>query len=420
MLRLPAVADKTFLISIGDRTVGGMTARDQMIGPWQVPVADVAVTLMGYQTYLGEAFAVGERTPVALIDPAASARMAVGEAITNIAAALIGDIGEIKLSANWMAAAGHPGEDAALFDAVNAVGMELCPRLGISIPVGKDSMSMKTVWQSEPGDSGAGVRKEVTAPLSLIVSAFARVADARNTLTPQLRTDCGKTELILIDLGAGRSRLGGSALAQVYKQVGDVAPDITGLDGAADRAGSPSLPRPRPRDGVHRGGARPARDGRRLPVRHAPALRGQPPRDAARSPLQQQGRRVPRRHTRARLSVASRSPGRCIERPRSKAGSFPTSRISTRAWSCRRWGRVAARSSTGACASSATPTSGRASGDSTRLPLPRSAASRVRASIAPGSRGGRSGGTTTSGMSRRPAPIRAGRSRNERRPRCRA
>ena len=136
-----------------------MTARDQMIGPWQVPVADVAVTLMGYQTYLGEAFAVGERTPVALIDPAASARMAVGEAITNIAAALIGDIGEIKLSANWMAAAGHPGEDAALFDAVNAVGMELCPRLGISIPVGKDSMSMKTVWQSEPGDSGAGSQK---------------------------------------------------------------------------------------------------------------------------------------------------------------------------------------------------------------------------------------------------------------------
>ena len=232
VLRLPAVADKTFLISIGDRTVGGMTARDQMIGPWQVPVADVAVTLMGYQTYLGEAFAVGERTPVALIDPAASARMAVGEAITNIAAALIGDIGEIKLSANWMAAAGHPGEDAALFDAVNAVGMELCPRLGISIPVGKDSMSMKTVWQSGPGDSAAGIRKEVTAPLSLIVSAFARVADARNTLTPQLRTDCGKTELILIDVGAGRSRLGGSALAQVYKQVGDVAPDITGLDGA--------------------------------------------------------------------------------------------------------------------------------------------------------------------------------------------
>ncbi len=150
-LRLPSVADKTFLISIGDRSIGGMTARDQMVGPWQVPVADVAVTLMGYRTYLGEAFAVGERTPVALIDPAASARMAVGEAVTNIAAAFIGDIGEIKLSANWMAAAGHPGEDAALFDAVYAIGMELCPQLGISIPVGKDSMSMKTVWEPEPG-----------------------------------------------------------------------------------------------------------------------------------------------------------------------------------------------------------------------------------------------------------------------------
>lgn len=232
VLRLPAVADKTFLISIGDRTVGGMTARDQMVGPWQVPVADVAVTLMGYRTYLGEAFAVGERTPVALIDPAASARMAVGEAITNIAAARIEHIGEIKLSANWMAAAGHPGEDAALFDAVHAVGMEFCPGLGVSIPVGKDSMSMKTVWESESSRGGAEIRKEVTAPLSLIVSAFARVADARKTLTPQLRKDCGKTELILIDLGGGRNRLGGSALAQVYKQVGDDAPDMAGLEGA--------------------------------------------------------------------------------------------------------------------------------------------------------------------------------------------
>lgn len=232
VLRLPAVADKTFLISIGDRTVGGMTARDQMVGPWQVPVADVAVTLMGYRTYLGEAFAVGERTPVALIDPAASARMAVGEAITNIAAARIEHIGEIKLSANWMAAAGHPGEDAALFDAVHAVGMEFCPQLGISIPVGKDSMSMKTVWESASGHGGANIRKEVTAPLSLIVSAFARVADARKTLTPRLRKDCGETELVLIDLGSGRNRLGGSALAQVYKQVGDDAPDMAGLEGA--------------------------------------------------------------------------------------------------------------------------------------------------------------------------------------------
>ncbi|HEY6044680.1 MAG TPA: phosphoribosylformylglycinamidine synthase subunit PurQ, partial [Nitrosospira sp.] len=242
VLRLPGVADKTFLISIGDRSIGGVTARDQMVGPWQVPVADVAVTLMGYRTYLGEAFAVGERTPVALIDPAASARMAVGEAITNIAAALISGIGEIKLSANWMAAAGHPGEDAALFDAVRAAGMELCPRLGISIPVGKDSMSMKTVWEAEPGRDGNNEgkdrekkgkeKKTVTAPVSLIVSAFARVADARNTLTPQLRTDCGETELILIDLGAGRNRLGASALAQVYKQIGNEAPDLTGGDGA--------------------------------------------------------------------------------------------------------------------------------------------------------------------------------------------
>ncbi len=226
VLRLPAVADKTFLISIGDRTVGGMTARDQMVGPWQIPVADVAVTLMGYQTYLGEAFAVGERTPLALLDPAAAARMAVGEAITNIAAALIEHIGEIKLSANWMAAAGHPGEDAGLYDAVHAIGMELCPQLGISVPVGKDSMSMKTVWEEAGGSQNAGIRKEVTAPLSLIVSAFARVTDARKTLTPQLRTDCGETELILIDLGAGKNRLGGSALAQVYKQVGAVAPDL--------------------------------------------------------------------------------------------------------------------------------------------------------------------------------------------------
>ena len=220
VLRLPAVADKTFLIAIGDRTVGGMSARDQMVGPWQVPVADVAVTLLGFHEYRGEAMAIGERTPLALIDPAASARMAVGEAITNIAAAAIAGIGEIKLSANWMAAAGHPGEDAALYDAVRAVGMELCPQLGISIPVGKDSMSMKTAW------SDGAAKKEVTAPLSLIVSAFARVVDARKTLTPQLRTDCGDTDLILIDLGLNRCRLGGSALAQVHGQLGNAAPDV--------------------------------------------------------------------------------------------------------------------------------------------------------------------------------------------------
>jgi phosphoribosylformylglycinamidine synthase len=220
VLRLPAVANKTFLISIGDRTVGGMTARDQFVGPWQVPVADCAVTTMGYNTTLGEAFAMGERTPLALIDAPASGRMAVGETITNLAAAPIEKLSDIKLSANWMAPAGHPGEDAALYDTVRAVGMELCPALGISIPVGKDSMSMKTVW------SEGEAKKEVTAPISLIVSGFAPVSDARKTLTPQLRTDCGDTDLILIDLGAGRSRLGGSALAQVYKQIGDRCPDV--------------------------------------------------------------------------------------------------------------------------------------------------------------------------------------------------
>jgi len=220
VLRLPGVADKTFLIAIGDRTVGGLTARDQMVGPWQVPVADVAVTMMGFNTYRGEAFAMGERSPLALVSLEASGRMAVGEAITNIAAAPIGDISNIKLSANWMAAAGHPGEDAALFDTVRAVAMDLCPALGISIPVGKDSLSMKTTW------SDNGSRKEVTAPLSLIVSAFAPVADVRAVLTPQLRTDTGDTVLLLVDLGAGQCRMGGSALAQVYGQTGNEAPDV--------------------------------------------------------------------------------------------------------------------------------------------------------------------------------------------------
>ena len=220
VLSLPAVADKTFLITIGDRTVGGMTARDQFVGPWQTPVADVAVTLAGYEDYRGEAFAMGERTPLALISGPASGRMAIGEAITNIAAAAIAEIGDIKLSANWMAPAGHPGEDANLYDTVRAVGMELCPQLGISIPVGKDSMSMKTVWEEQ------GQRKEVTAPLSLIISAFAPCVDARRTLTPQLRTDAGETDLILIDLGQGKNRLGGSALAQVYRKIGSDAPDV--------------------------------------------------------------------------------------------------------------------------------------------------------------------------------------------------
>jgi phosphoribosylformylglycinamidine synthase len=221
VLRLPTVANKNFLITIGDRSVTGLVCRDQMVGPWQVPVADVAVTASGYEGCTGEAMAMGERTPVALISGAASGRMAVGEAITNIAAARIQKLPDVKLSANWMAPAGHPGEDAALFDTVKAVALELCPALGVSIPVGKDSMSMKTVWTDETGASRA-----VTAPLSLIVSAFAPVVDVRKTLTPQLRTDAGDTDLILIDLAKGANRLGGSALAQVYGQVGDEAPDV--------------------------------------------------------------------------------------------------------------------------------------------------------------------------------------------------
>ena len=219
VLRLPGVADKTFLITIGDRSVTGLVAREQMVGPWQVPVADVAVTLAGYETYCGEAFAIGEKAPLALIDAPASGRMAIGEALTNMAACLVDDISELKLSANWMAPAGHAGEDAALYATVKAVGMALCPELGISIPVGKDSMSMKTVWQEN------GLDKSVTSPISLVVTAFAATPDARKTLTPQLQTD-GDTKLILIDLGAGKNRMGGSSLAQVYGALGNEAPDV--------------------------------------------------------------------------------------------------------------------------------------------------------------------------------------------------
>ncbi|EGW55812.1 phosphoribosylformylglycinamidine synthase [Candidatus Endoriftia persephonae] len=220
VLRLPTVANKTFLISIGDRSITGMVARDQMVGPWQVPVADLAVTTSGLMGHTGEAMAMGERTPLALLDAPASGRMAIGEAITNIAAAQIGKIGDIKLSANWMAPAGHTGEDARLYETVKAVGMELCPALGIAIPVGKDSMSMKTVWQE--GEE----QREVTAPLSLIISAFAPVEDVRGTLTPQLRSDQGDSDLILIDLGKGHNRLGATALAQVYKQIGHEGADL--------------------------------------------------------------------------------------------------------------------------------------------------------------------------------------------------
>lgn len=224
VLRLPTVASKAFLITIGDRSVTGMVVRDQMVGAWQVPVADVAVTSSDYTTNFGEAMAMGERTPIALVNPAASGRMAIGEALTNIAAADIADIRHIRLSANWMAAAGYPGEDAALFDTVKAVGEELCPRLGLAIPVGKDSLSMKTVWQQD------GENREMVAPLSLIVTAFSPVQDIRKTLTPAVRTDVGDTDLLLVDLGKGRNRLAASALAQVYGQVGHYAPDVDNPD----------------------------------------------------------------------------------------------------------------------------------------------------------------------------------------------
>ena len=257
VLSHPAVADKTFLIAIGDRSLGGLIARDQMVGPWQVPVADCAVTAASYNVYTGEAMAMGERTPVAVNNAAASARLAVGEALTNLASAQIGDLGKVNLSANWMAAPAVPGDAADLYAAVQAVGMELCPALGITIPVGKDSMSMSTVWHDGPD------QKRITAPISLIVSAFASVTDIRLSLTPQLQYDSvaqektertekskgidsssvssvascensepiGDTVLLLIDLGRSKNRLGGSILAQVVSQMGEATPDV---DNATD------------------------------------------------------------------------------------------------------------------------------------------------------------------------------------------
>ncbi|WJV52829.1 phosphoribosylformylglycinamidine synthase [Prodigiosinella aquatilis] len=223
VLHLPVVAEKTFLITIGDRSVTGMVARDQMVGPWQVPVADCAVTTASLDSYYGEAMSIGERAPVALRNFAASARLAVGEALTNIAGTQIGDLKRVKLSANWMAAAGHPGEDAGLYDAVKAIGEELCPALGLTIPVGKDSMSMKTRWQ-EGGEEHA-----VTSPMSLVISAFARVEDVRNTVTPQLRSGQDNA-LLLIDLGAGNHALAATALAQVYRQLGCKTADVRNAD----------------------------------------------------------------------------------------------------------------------------------------------------------------------------------------------
>jgi phosphoribosylformylglycinamidine synthase len=219
VLRFPAVANKTFLITIADRSITGMVTRDQMVGPWQTPVADVAVTSTTLDSYTGEAMAMGERTPLAILNAAASGRIAIGECLTNLAASAIGDIGKIKLSANWMVAAGEPGEDANLYDTVKAVGMELCPALGICIPVGKDSMSMRTNWQDNTGKD----HKQVS-PLSLMVTGFASVEDVRKTVTPDLKST--ESALLLIDMGNGQNRLGGSTLAQVYKQVGNATPDL--------------------------------------------------------------------------------------------------------------------------------------------------------------------------------------------------
>ena len=220
VLRLPSVANKTFLVTITDRTVQGMTARDQMVGPYQVPISDVAVTASSYRGYAGSAMAMGERSPIALVNSPASGRMAIGEALTNICAADIGRIGNVKLSANWMCACGEEGEDASLYDTVRAVGMEFCPTIGVSIPVGKDSLSMRTVWQTS-----AGRQEKMVAPLSLVASSFAPVRDVRKTLTPDLKL-VKKSRLVLVDLGHGRNRLGCSALAQVFNQIGTQCADV--------------------------------------------------------------------------------------------------------------------------------------------------------------------------------------------------
>jgi len=228
VLRVPSVGSKSFLITIGDRSVGGLVARDQMVGPWQVPVADSAVTLHSFHGHAGEAMAIGERTPLAVVDSPAAARMAVTEAITNIASAPIAALADVRLSANWMAAAGEAGQDAALYKAVKAVGMELCPALGIAIPVGKDSLSLKTDWTDE------NQVKQMLAPVSLVVSAFAPVTDARLALTPQIQISNEASSLLLIDLGRGAHRLGGSCLEQVHGVFSDEVPD---LDNARDLAG---------------------------------------------------------------------------------------------------------------------------------------------------------------------------------------
>jgi phosphoribosylformylglycinamidine synthase len=234
VLKVPAVGSKSFLITIGDRTVGGMTTRDQMVGPWQTPVADVAVTatalsLARASNITGEAMCMGEKPLIALISPAASARMAVAESLLNLAAADIQEgLGRVRLSANWMVAVNHPGEGAALYEAVQAIGMEMCPRLGISIPVGKDSTSMKASWKDQKSQE----LKTVTAPLTVVISAFAPVQNVRNTWTPTLRRfeEVGETILLYVDLAQGRQAMGGSALAQAMNQLGNEAPDVRDVD----------------------------------------------------------------------------------------------------------------------------------------------------------------------------------------------
>ncbi|KAH6560525.1 hypothetical protein BASA60_000265 [Batrachochytrium salamandrivorans] len=227
LLSLPTVASKLFLITIGDRCVTGLIARDQLVGPWQVPVADVGVVLSSHhaEEYSGQAMAIGERSPLALISPAASARMSVAESLTNLASSNVLDLKTVRLSANWMSAASHPGEGVALYDAVKAVGLDICPKLGLTVPVGKDSMSMKTKW-NRPSTDGSTNESAVTSPLSVIITAYGPVADARLTITPQLKTNQGETILVLIDLARGKQRLGGSCLAQVFNQVGNTCPDV--------------------------------------------------------------------------------------------------------------------------------------------------------------------------------------------------
>ena len=219
VLANPTVASKRFLITIGDRAVGGLTHRDQMVGPWQIPVADVAVTLADFHGFAGEAMAMGERTPLAALNAPASGRMAVAEGITNLLAAPV-ELPRVKLSANWMAACGEAGEDAALYATVKAVGMELCPALNISIPVGKDSLSMRTQWSEN------GQIKKVTSPVSLIITGFAAIDDVRTTFTPQLNAEVADSSLVLIDLGRGKMRMGGSIIGQVLNQSGNEVPDL--------------------------------------------------------------------------------------------------------------------------------------------------------------------------------------------------